>query len=84
VEEGQAPAELGWGTHEKELPYDAITHDKEGPKNQICLQTKGIDALVRSFVPSGPIIGMVIRHGESFSIRYDNLAIADTPLSIKS
>lgn len=66
-EEGIAPAELGWGTHERFVPEGAMFH-ATGPQNQICLRTKGIDTLVRSWVPSGEIIGMVIRHGEAFGI----------------
>jgi homospermidine synthase len=66
-EEGVAPAELGWGTHEKHLPQNAFTH-KTGPKNQICLSTMGMKTWVRSWVPCGEITGMVIRHGEAFSI----------------
>ena len=66
-EEGVAPAELGWGTHEKKLPKDGFEH-KEGPKNQICLGTLGMNTFVRSWVPCGEINGMVIRHGEAFSI----------------
>ncbi len=66
-EEGIAPAELGWGTHEKRLPHDAQQH-AHGPQNQICLERKGINTWVRSWCPSGEIRGMVIRHGEAFSI----------------
>lgn len=66
-EEGVAPAELGWGTHEKHLPKGAFFH-KTGPKNQICLTTLGMKTWVRSWVPCGEITGMVIRHGEAFSI----------------
>jgi homospermidine synthase len=66
-EEGVAPAELGWGTHEKRAPRGAMFH-KEGPKNQICLKSKGMNTWVRSWVPCGEITGMVIRHGESFTI----------------
>ena len=66
-EEGIAPAELGWGTHERFVPEGAMFHE-HGPQNQICLRTKGIDTFVRSWVPSGEIIGMVIRHGEAFGI----------------
>ena len=66
-EEGVAPAELGWGTHEKHIPKGAMFH-KEGPKNQICLASKGMSTWVRSWVPCGEITGMVIRHGEAFSI----------------
>lgn len=66
-EEGIAPAELGWGTHEKRLPHDAQQHT-DGPQNQICLERRGINTWVRSWCPSGEIRGMVIRHGEAFSI----------------
>lgn len=66
-EEGVAPAELGWGTHERYIPEGAYFH-KEGPQNQICLNTLGMKTWVRSWVPCGEITGMVIRHGEAFSI----------------
>jgi homospermidine synthase len=66
-EEGVAPAELGWGTHEKTMPKGAFSH-KVGPKNQICLTSLGMKTWVRSWVPCGEITGMVIRHGEAFSI----------------
>jgi homospermidine synthase len=66
-EEGVAPAELGWGTHEKYIPKNAFFH-KVGPRNQICLRSIGMKTWVRSWVPCGEITGMVIRHGEAFSI----------------
>ncbi|MCM8775476.1 MAG: saccharopine dehydrogenase NADP-binding domain-containing protein [Candidatus Omnitrophica bacterium] len=66
-EEGVAPAELGWGTHERWIPKNAFFH-KIGPRNQICLRSIGMKTWVRSWVPSGEITGMVIRHGEAFSI----------------
>ena len=67
-EEGVAPAEMGWGTHERVLPPKAMTHEGEGPLNQICLAQMAHKTLVRSCTPSGSIIGMVIRHGEAFTI----------------
>lgn len=66
-EEGISPSELGWGTHEKELPKLANVPDR-GPKNQIFLSQMGINTLVRSWIPYQEIVGMVIRHGEAFSI----------------
>jgi len=66
-EEGIAPAEIGWGTHEQSLPEDARLHTI-GPRNQICLAQYGMNTWVRSWVPEGEILGMVIRHGEAFSI----------------
>ncbi len=66
-EEGTTTAEMGWGTHEKELPPLAYTH-KQGPKNQICLARMGINTWVVSWVPNYCIRGMVVRHGEAFTI----------------
>ena len=66
-EEGTTTAELGWGTHEKELPKYAFQH-KEGPKNQICIARMGMNTWVRSWVPNYTINGMVVRHGEAFTI----------------
>jgi homospermidine synthase len=66
-EESIAPAEMGWGTHERSLPFDGHVHTT-GPRNQICLSRFGMNTFVRSRVPSGEITGMVIRHGEAFSI----------------
>lgn len=74
-EEGVAPAELGWGTHEKYIPEGAFFHET-GPRNQICLRTLGMRTWVRSWVPGGEITGMVIRHGEAFSIS-DRLTVWD-------
>jgi homospermidine synthase len=78
-EEGTAPAELGWGTHERRLPKNAHT-PVGGPGNQIFLAQPGIRTFVHSWVPSGgPIIGMVVRHAESFTIS-DYLTVwEDTP-----
>jgi homospermidine synthase len=66
-EEGTTTAEMGWGTHEKELPPLAFEHP-EGPRNQICLAQMGINTWVRSWVPYYSIRGMVVRHGEAFTI----------------
>jgi homospermidine synthase len=67
-EEGTAPAEMGWGTHERRLPRHAHA-PVGGPGNQIFLAQPGMRTLVHSWVPKGgPIIGMVVRHAESFTI----------------
>lgn len=66
-EEGTTTAEMGWGTHERHLPAFAHTH-REGPGNQICLARMGINTWVRSWVPHFTIHGMVVRHGEAFTI----------------
>lgn len=72
-EEGTAPAEIGWGTHERRLPHGAQIH-RSGPGNQICLSQMGINTWVHSWVPGGDIVGMVIRHGEAFTIS-DHLTV---------
>lgn len=75
-EEGIAPAEMGWGTHERRLPNGAWTYDY-GPANQICLSQMGIETYVRSWVPiHGEIMGMVVRHGEAFTIT-EHLTVRD-------
>jgi homospermidine synthase len=74
-EEGTTTAEMGWGTHELDLPDLAYTHN-QGPKNQICLARMGINTWVRSWVPDYDILGMVVRHGEAFTIS-DRLTVWD-------
>ncbi len=73
IEESLAPAELGWGTHETELPSLALCHES-GPRHQICLAQPGFKTKVRTWVPSGPTLGMVIRHGEAHTIT-DHLTV---------
>lgn len=77
-EEGVAPAELGWGTHERTLPPRGLEHAGPGPRNQILIQRAGMETLVRTWVPGAdpsraaadglPTIGMLIRHGEAFTM----------------
>ena len=74
-EEGIAPAELGWGTHEKTFPLNAYEH-QSGPRNQIAIAQPGATTWVRSWVPNFEIHGMVIRHGEAFTIS-DHLTVWD-------
>ncbi len=66
-EEGTSPAEIGWGTHEHHDVAGICAHES-GPQNQICLEKFGIDTYVKTCVPSGEIAGMVVRHGEAFTI----------------
>ncbi len=66
-EEGTAPAEIGWGTHETTLPPMAYV-PSTGPRNQIMLAQMGMNTWVRSWVPDCEIVGMVIRHGEAFGL----------------
>jgi homospermidine synthase len=74
-EEGTTTAEMGWGTHEKELPENAYEHP-EGPRNQICLARMGINTWVNSWVPDYTIVGMVVRHGEAFTLS-DKLTVCE-------
>ncbi len=74
-EEGTTTAEMGWGTHEKTLPPNAYQH-ADGPRNQICLAQMGMNTWVRSWVPNYTIRGMVVRHGEAFTIS-DKLTVWD-------
>ena len=47
AEEAVAPAEMGWGTHERSIPDGACFHKgDDGPCNQICLSTKGMNTWV--------------------------------------
>jgi homospermidine synthase len=72
-EEGTTTAEMGWGTHERTLPEHAFEH-VDGPRNQICLARMGMNVRVRSWVPDYAIQGMVVRHGEAFTIS-DHLTV---------
>ncbi|MDD5483847.1 MAG: saccharopine dehydrogenase C-terminal domain-containing protein [Kiritimatiellae bacterium] len=67
AEEAVAPVEIGWGTHEKHLPPHAAI-PCYGPQNQIVLSQMGLSTLARSWVPHREYVGMVIVHGESFTI----------------
>ena len=68
VGEGNQPAELGWGTHEKALPADAGRH-ADGCGAAIYLNRRGAATRVRSWTPlEGPFHGFLITHNESISI----------------
>ena len=68
VSEGLQPAELGWGTHEKKLPYDGKKH-KKGTRAAIYLARAGADTRVRSWVPTaGAHFGLLVTHNEAISI----------------
>jgi homospermidine synthase len=72
-EEGIAPAELGWGTHEKTLPANAYFHEG-GPQNQIAIAQAGATKWVRTWVPHSETTGLLVRHGEAFTIS-DHLTV---------
>ena len=71
-------SEMGWGTHEKQEPKEAMRFSF-GTQNILVLPTKGIKTKARSWVPSGPIIGYVITHDEAFSLsRYLTIKESNT------
>jgi homospermidine synthase len=72
-EEGIAPAELGWGTHEKTLPENTY-HHVGGPQNQIAIAKAGATTWVRSWVPNSETTGLLVRHGEAFTMS-DHLTV---------
>jgi homospermidine synthase len=68
VGEGQQPAELGWGTHERNFPEDARRHDF-GCDAAIYLMRPGAATRVRTWTPlEGPFHGFLVTHNESISI----------------
>jgi homospermidine synthase len=68
VGEGCQPAELGWGTHEKELPPQG-RHHEFGAQNAIYLLQPGAATRVRTWTPkAGPFHGFLITHSEAISI----------------
>ncbi|MGI9462193.1 MAG: homospermidine synthase [Alphaproteobacteria bacterium] len=66
--EGAQPSELGWGSHEKEMPVDAMQHEF-GCGAAIYLNQPGALTRCRSWTPDeGPYQGWVITHNEAISI----------------
>lgn len=68
VGEGCQPAELGWGSHEKQLPEDGRRHDF-GCDSAIYLLRPGAGTKVRTWTPlEGPFHGFLVTHNEAISI----------------
>jgi homospermidine synthase len=68
VSEGSQPAELGWGTHERNFPRDGKRHDF-GCMCAIYLMQPGASTRVRTWTPrAGHFHGFCITHGEAISI----------------
>jgi homospermidine synthase len=68
VSEGQQPAELGWGTHERNFPRDGNRHDF-GCGAAIYLSQPGAATRVRTWTPlAGSIHSFLITHSEAISI----------------
>lgn len=68
LSEGFQPAELGWGTHEKDMPFDGRRHES-GCDAAIYLLRPGANTRVRTWCPTaGPQYGFLVTHNESISI----------------
>jgi homospermidine synthase len=68
VGEGCQPAELGWGSHEKQLPPDGRRHGF-GCEAAIYLDRPGAATRVRTWTPlAGPLHAFLISHGEAISL----------------
>jgi homospermidine synthase len=68
VSEGSQPAELGWGSHERNFPVDGRRHDV-GSGCAIYLMQPGAATRVRTWTPkAGHFHGFLITHGESISL----------------
>ena len=67
VSEGGQPSEMGWGTHEKQLPEGGKRHTF-GCMAAIYMDRPGFSMRVRSWTPGeGPFHGFIITHNESIS-----------------
>lgn len=64
IEEALAPAEMGWG-HKENVKSKILVKQSD---NSYCMRSKGVDTLIKSWVPSGPYIGEMVRHEEANSI----------------
>jgi homospermidine synthase len=68
VSEGEQPAELGWGTHEKHFPVDGGRH-ANGSGCAIYLNRPGASTRVRTWTPAaGQFHGFLITHSEAISL----------------
>lgn len=68
IGEGSQPAELGWGSHERQFPGDGRRHGY-GCEAAIYLERPGAATRVRSWTPlAGPMHAFLITHGEAISI----------------
>lgn len=67
ISEGSQPTEMGWGSHEKQLPIDGLIPETGAPT--IILKTPGIRTKVKSWTPIyGECESFVITHNEAVSI----------------
>lgn len=67
ISEGIQPAELGWGSHERELPQNGRTHTT-GCGAAIYLNQPGLMTKVRAWAPqAGSYNGFLVTHNEAIS-----------------
>ncbi|MGI4855834.1 MAG: saccharopine dehydrogenase C-terminal domain-containing protein [Janthinobacterium lividum] len=66
LEEMNQPAEFGLGTHETMLPDTVLVQGGEGSAAHFTVS--GADVKVKSWMPQGPYVGMLITHNESISL----------------
>lgn len=68
ISEGNQPAELGWGSHEKWFPPNAYRH-VDGCQSAIYINRPGATTKVRTWCPTlGAQWGFLVTHNESISI----------------
>lgn len=82
-EEILSNVELSIGTHERQLPKYYYRFSNE-PHSQIYVNKPGANVYMKSWTPTGPMTGMVIRHDETYTIAnhlsiYDDEAIIYRP-----
>lgn len=76
IGEGRQPAEMGWGSHEKELPHKGARHST-GCGAAIYVKKPGASMRVRTWTPTGgPFHGFLVTHNEAISIA-DYLTVGD-------
>ncbi|MCY0387398.1 saccharopine dehydrogenase NADP-binding domain-containing protein [Robbsia sp. Bb-Pol-6] len=66
LEEMNQPAEFGLGTHETALPDAVLAQGDDGIAAHFT--ARGADVRVKSWMPEGPYVGMMITHNESISL----------------
>ncbi|HHT0592926.1 TPA: saccharopine dehydrogenase C-terminal domain-containing protein [Legionella anisa] len=70
IEEIRQPVEIGWGSHERNLPEGAKSHIV-GPKCSIYLERPSASIKIRSWTPSfGAYHGFLITHPETTSVTH--------------
>ncbi|MDP5134749.1 saccharopine dehydrogenase NADP-binding domain-containing protein [Rheinheimera baltica] len=68
MDEAGSPVEIGWGTHESELPRFAKQH-QEGPGNSLYFHRLGGEIFVKSWLPqAGQIYGYLMPHSECVTL----------------